>query len=288
MDTLHFTAFFDETGSVTNDTTEIFGGSLFLIENSQIDECRSFLKEKYPKGIHCKGISKSRLLEISQEIGDFLKNKNCCAVTAIQTNPNFISECKKELVGIHKGSLNGVLKIWFNYMWIPRLILFSIYSLNQKLVYKNITVKIFMENVIRDKKKDRWDIHVENFKNSLKNYKNFISNITPFLENNNIRYIGPEDKTKQEEIMFSFPDLFAYAIRRVTTHKEYGLYSNLQSVFNKFPFGIEMNSNSIKNAPKGMILENISAEEFIRVSKLSPSQWNEELKQISKSMDCSN
>ena len=288
LDTLRFTAFFDETGSVTNDTAEIFGGSLFLIENSQIDECRSFLKEKYPKGIHCKDISKSRLLAISQEIGNFLKNKNCCAVTSIQTNPNFISECKKKLIGIHKGSLNGLLKLWFNYLSIPRFILFSIYSLSQKLAYKNITVEIFMENVIRNKKNDCWNIHAEDFKNSLKNYKKFIPHITSFLENHNIKYIGPKDKTKQEEIMFSFPDLFAYAGRRMVTHKEYDLYNNLKPIFNKFPFGSETHLNGFKNAPQGMILENISAEEFSRVFKLSSNQWNEELKQISKSMNYSN
>ena len=37
-DCLNFTVFFDETGSITNDSSEIFGGSLFIIEDSEIDK----------------------------------------------------------------------------------------------------------------------------------------------------------------------------------------------------------------------------------------------------------
>ena len=80
-DCLNFTAFFDETGSVTNDTPEIFGGSLFVIDNSEIDKCRDFLKEEYPNGIHCKDIrNKKTLLNISKEVGKFLNHKKmlCC------------------------------------------------------------------------------------------------------------------------------------------------------------------------------------------------------------------
>ena len=59
----HFTGFSDETGSITNNQPEIFGGSLFVIENSEIAECRAFLKEHYPNGIHCSKIRSKNTLQ---------------------------------------------------------------------------------------------------------------------------------------------------------------------------------------------------------------------------------
>ena len=169
------------------------------------------------------------------------------------------------------------MKKYFNYISIPRYILFSIYSLSQNSIRKNITVEIFMENVIRDKSKDHWNIHTQGFKDSLKTYKRFIPNIQSFLQNNKIKYIGPIDKTKKEEIMFSFPDLFAYAIRKIVTHKEYDLYNNLKNIFDRFPFGNKEFSGHFIPTPKGIMLTHIDAQEFIRLASLSQRQWGEEL-----------
>ena len=280
---LNFTAFFDETGSVTNDTSEIFGGSLFVIDNSEIDKCRDFLKKKYPNGIHCKNIrNKQTLLNISKEVGKFLNHKKCCAVTKIQTNEKFIPDYKKLVKKCENFPEFLGMKKFLNYTYIPRYILFSIYSLSQISIRKNITVEIFTENVVRDKSKDHWDIHIQGFKDSLKTYKKFIPNIQSFLQYNNIKYIGPTDKTKKEEIMFSFPDLFAYAIRRILTHGEDDLYNNLKPVFDRFPFGSKEFSGHFTPVPKGIMLTHIDAQEFIQIAGLNQGQWDEELQKLSQ------
>ena len=60
-----------------------------------------------------------------------------------------------------------------------------------------------------------------------------------------------ESKTKAEEIMFSFPDLFVYAIRRMETHKEKNLYNSLKPIFDKAgDIGFYYNSSFSENTGK--------------------------------------
>ena len=279
---LNFTAFFDETGSITNDTPEIFGGSLFIIEDSDIKQCREFLKTYYPKGIHCKELRKNKRLRISEDVGAFLKDKNCCAVTNIQINKNLMKRNKQIIESKYPYQPTSkdlsLSKRFYNYNAILRNPLFGIYSLIKSSVPKKITINIFMENIIRDKTMDHWDLHLENLNRSLEIYKIRLKNNMKMIDIiNQTTIVRPKSKTKSEEIMFSFPDLFAFSIRRIVTHKEYGLYNKLKPVFDKFPFGSYCDSKQIKSLPNGVFIEFVQSEELDRLSELDEKEWYEDL-----------
>lgn len=284
IDHLNFTAFFDETGSITNDTPEIFGGSLLIIEDTNIEECRKFIKTHYPKGIHCNKLRKDTLLKASEDIGTFLKDKNCCAVTNIQTNKNLMKDYKQliesQYLYFPTPEVLSLLKRYYNYSFIPRKSLFGVFNLIKNSNPKKVTIKNFMENIIRNKKIDRWDLYEEALKRSLINYKT-IEPFKSFLERNGkipeIQVIEPQSKTKNEEIMFSFPDLFAYSIRRVITHKEYELYNNLKHVFDKSIRGYCSEPELLTEHPNGIFIQHLEAKELSRLHNLTEKEWHEEL-----------
>ena len=263
-DYLNFTAFFDETGSITNDTPEIFGGSLFIIEDSEIDKCRYFLKKNYTAGIHCKELrSKKKLLKISEEVGAFLRNKNCLAVTMIQVNKNLMKEC--ELIFLKKYNRPpkeedlSLIKRYLNYAFILRYSLIGVHSLIQQQPLEKVTVSIFMENVVRNENLDRKDLHSLSFKSSVEENKHLY--LPQTVKKTVIN--EPKSKTKKEEIMFSFPDLFAYSIRRIVTHKEYGLYDRLKHIFNKCSSGYCSRSELFdQQYPGGILICHLTAEEI--------------------------
>ena len=233
-DQLHFTAFSDETGSITNNQPEIFGGSLFIIEDSEIDECRSFLKKYYSKGIHCRKIRSSRRIQkITKEVGDFLKDKNCFATASIQTNKNLMKDYESifyEKYGCQP--TQSVVKRYFYYVMILRLYIPGFNLLNKKKPVKEITLKIFMEDFKRDETIDGWDFHKNFFKSSsVEGYKKLNKNAKDLMEKLKIKM--PEYKTKAKEIMFSFPDLFAYSIRKIVTDRDHKLYNNLKPIFDR-------------------------------------------------------
>ena len=270
----HFTGFSDETGSITNDQPEIFGGSLFVIENSEIDECRAFLKKNYPKGIHCSKIrSKNEIQEIAEKVGDFLKNKICFAVVSIQTNKNLMQECKSIIYETYGRQLNqkelSLIKRWFYYIIIGSPIL-GFYLLSQDKSIEKITVKLFMEDLSRNKKQDHWDVYKKIISSFVESYKKR-TNLTGKL-----KVTLPESKTKEEEIMFSFSDLFAYAIRRIVTHNEYNLYNSLKPLFSKYGSeGYCSDPNFFKNqkVPPGIFISYISAEGLKQLPTLMKEEW---------------
>ena len=164
-DKFNFTTFFDETGCITNDRPEIFGGSLFIVEDSEIDECRTFLNQHYPNGIHCNKIrSGNKLSRIAKDVGDFLKDKNCCAVSLIQINKDLIEECKESFIKKYNLQPTGkdlsFIKRMYCYSMIPRFSIKGVYSLIKNKPVRKTTIKLFMENVKRDKKLDRWDLYL--------------------------------------------------------------------------------------------------------------------------------
>ena len=283
-DHLNFTVFFDETGSITNDKPEIFGGSLFIIEDSEIGQCREFLKELYPNGVHCKNLSKEKRLKIADKIGTFLKDKNCCTVTGIQINTNLMKDYEKTTERKYScrptAEALSLLKRYWNYTSIPRFSVPGIFNLIQGQNSKKIKVKIIMENIIRNKALDRWDLYSESLNRSLETYKSdYFTNdvkIKDFVKN---IIIGmPESKTKKEESMFSFPDLFAYSIRRIVTHKEYELYNKLKHIFDRSGGGYCSEPELFKAHPNGIFIQYLNAEELDRLSELSDKGWCEELK----------
>ena len=283
-DSLHYTAFFDETGSITNDTLEVFGGSLFIIENSEIDQCRKFLKECYPSGIHCKELSKRKLSIVAEEIGNFLENKNCCAVTAIQINKNLLKDYKLLFYEKNHYQLTSkdlsLLKRYWNFSAIPRLSLFGVFNLVKKQTSKKVIITIFMENVVRNEKMDRWDLYLESLNGSFETFKsNYFTNnveVKNFVKNVEIK--TPESKTKKGEIMFSFSDLFVYSIRRIITHREYALYNKLKHIFEKSGHGYCSEPELFKKYPNGVFIQYLKAEELFRLYQLSKKEWYKELK----------
>ena len=266
---LHFTGFSDETGSITNDQPEIFGGSLFVVEDSEIAECRAFLKENYPNGIHCSKIKRqNKIQKIANQVGDFLKNKNCFVVIRIQINKNLIHDYKSifhEKYGYQPSQKElSLLKRWSYYVMIPRFSIIGIHLLTKNIPLKQITLKFFMEDFKRDKGMDYFSFHNEIFSSSIEKYKRADEKIKDTIEKLTIKPL--ESKTKAEEIMFSFPDLFVYSIRRIITHKEYNLYNSLKPIFNKVNFrGQCSNLNFFKNqeVPPGIYILHTKAEELI-------------------------
>ena len=268
---LHFTGFSDETGSITNDQPEIFGGSLFVIENSEIDECRSFLKNNYPNGIHCSKIKRQNTIQsIAEQVGSFLKTKNCFAVTGIQTNKNLMQEYKSifhEKYGYQPSQKYlSIIKRWFYYVMILRYSIPGFYLLTKNRPIEKINLKIFMEDFRRDEEMDRWDIHKKNFISSIERYKRSDEKI-PGLKDlmEKLTITMPESKKKAEEIMFSFPDLFAYSIRR-WAHQEENLYKSLKPIFDRVGYRgrcSDPNFFKIQAVPRGVFISHTKAEELI-------------------------
>ena len=281
---LHFTAFSDETGSITNNQPEIFGGSLFIIEDSEIDECRSFLKQYYPKGIHCREIKrKNKIQQITEDIGAFLKNKNCFAVAGIETNKNLMRDYEPIFYEEYRYQPTqkdlSLIKRWFYYAMILRASIPGLYLLTQNKPVEKITLKLFMEDFKRDEKMDRWDLHNGFFAHSIETYK-LNEPIKNVVEKLTIK--PPESRTKAEEIMFSFPDLFAYSIRRMVTHREHNLYDNLKHIFNRAGYRGYCSDPSffkMQETPPGIFISSTKAEELNRLSGLDEEEWREELNQ---------
>ena len=252
---LHFTSFSDETGSITNNKPEIFGGSSFIIEDSEIKECRSFLKQYYPNGIHCREINrKSKIKKITKKIGAFLKNKNCFAITSIQTNKKLIEDYNKKYDNQLTQKDLSLIKRWFYYSMVLRNSIPGLYQLSKdKKSVKKITLNPLIEDFRRNKTIDLWDLHKEVFSSSVEIYKNLNQQIRDFMEKLIIK--SPQSKTKEEEIMFSFPDLFAYSVRRMVTHQEHNLYNNLKATFDKAgDRGYCSDSRFFKETPPGIFI----------------------------------
>ena len=273
-DILNFTAFTDETGSITDGRSEVFGGSVFLIEDSEIDKCRSFLKERYPSGIHCSDCEKNTLLGISKEVGSFLKNKNCLAITSLQINEHLIRDCKLICENQRAKKMN-VLKRYTYYSDILRSIFLGIYSLAQTHNFEQIEVRIVIEDFARKKTLDHWGWHSSSFKDSQEKYKKLIPDVKEFMENN-VEYVDLEYKKKKEELMFSFPDIFAYAVRKIVTHSEYSLYENLKPIFDKCYSGYCSDSNLFNNhQSNGVFIQFFTAENLFSASQLTELEWTQ-------------
>ena len=275
---LNFTAFSDETGSITNNLPEIFGGSIFVIEDSKIDESRAFLKQRYKKGIHCSELRNRKLLKITEEVGTFLKKKNCCAVTAIQINKTLMKDykllCYKKCLPHPTSEQLSLLKRFWYYAFIQRFFLSSLFNLIQPQDSVKITLRLIIEDFRRDKDMDYWDLQLESFNRSLKTYESMnIKIITDFIKNIEIKPL--EFKSKKEEIMFSFPDLFAYAVRRVVTHKKYEIYNGLKHIFNKSGRYECSNPEFFEKNPYGIYIKYLTAGELYELSQFRIKMNNE-------------
>ena len=92
----------------------------------------------------------------------------------------------------------------------------------------------------------------------------------------------PESKTKAEEALFSFPDLFAYSVRRMVTHREDTLYKNLKHIFDRSGYRGICDDPRLFNketVPPGIVIQHVTAIELNRLSQLTKREWHEELSQ---------